>query len=79
MLVNIQLNNYHYPNKYATLLWPLCRQKFVNITYRCDKIGGVGLIAVTSFDRCMVRKEQKSSIFKSFIYPTECTTRLKFT
>jgi hypothetical protein len=54
MLVNIQLDKYHCPNKYATLLLPLDRKKFVNITYRSEKIGGVGLIAITSIDSRLV-------------------------
>ena len=65
MLGDIQLDKYHCPNKYATLLMPLGRQKFVNITYRIEKkIGGVGLIAINSIDNRIVRKEQKLAILR---------------
>jgi len=37
MLVNIQLDKYHCPIKYATLLLPLGREKFAKITYRSEK------------------------------------------
>jgi hypothetical protein len=54
MLFNIQLAKYHCPNKYTTLILPIGRQKFVNITYRSEKICGVGLIAITSSDSRIV-------------------------
>jgi hypothetical protein len=52
------------PNKYTTLPSPLGRHKFVNITYRSEKMGGVSLIALTSIDSRNVWKEQKYAILR---------------
>jgi hypothetical protein len=37
---------------------------FVNITYRSEKIGGVGQIVVTSIDSRIVRTEQKLAFLR---------------
>jgi len=65
-LINIQLDKYHCPNKYTTLLLPLGRQKSVKITYRSEKIGGICLIALTSIDSRMEWTEKKISNYKLF-------------